>query len=246
MRVITGPVETVMVSKSELLDVAATPDQIEFARTDLERAESRGFLYCQAVFVDGKYDGLNEKAHPTNGSLAWGRGQDVTVKNFFRDGKLVRDPEWRPEPPEAAWEAFGFRCEVRQNGIGYRCGYVSIPASHPWHGIHYDGCVRAKDCPNTLARAQDPSGYFSCYEHSPGGLVDVHGGLTYAEPDGERWEFGFDCAHSGDAPSPEKQSEDLRRYGHAMSRPGDHYWTLDEVIEETNRLAEQLAGVTAG
>ena len=59
--------------------------------------------------------------------------------------------------------------------------------------------------------------------------VSVHGGLTYAEKgkDGD-WRVGFDCAHAGDSTieSPEV---------------GGHSWTLDEVVEETNKLAEQLA-----
>ena len=77
-----------------------------------------------------------------------------------------------------------FEWEVTSNGAGYRCGYVRIPAGHPWHGKDYDDI-----------------------EPYP----DVHGGLTFAEADthcgkgGEdnAWWLGFDCGHVGDAPDPE-------------------------------------------
>lgn len=226
--------------------IGAKPDQIAKARADLENAEARGFLYCEAVFVDAEYDGLHEKAHPTSGSLNWGRGQDVTKRNFFRNGKLEKDPAWKPDPPVAAWESFGLHCEVRENRIGYLCGYVSVPPSHPWYAFHYDDCIRLIDCPTRAAKGRGDEGYHSCYEHSPDGLVEVHGGLTYSgrEDDGS-WTFGFDCAHSGDAPSPEWEAKNLRTMGFTMGRDGDHYWTADEVRAETELLAEQLSKVTA-
>ena len=43
---------------------------------------------------------------------------------------------------------------VTHNGIGARCGYVKVEPGHPWYGVNeYD-----IDC-------------------------DVHGGITFAEPD---------------------------------------------------------------
>lgn len=72
----------------------------------------------------------------------------------------------------------GFRWEVTANNLGYRCGYVGIPYTHPWFGRDYDDI-------NPRPR--------------------VHGGLTHAQPGtalGEWW-IGFDCAHAGDAPDPE-------------------------------------------
>lgn len=242
---VQGRVHTVWARKDQLDAVGAHPDDTAKALADLERAEARGFLYCEAVFVDGSYDGLHEKAHPTSGSLNWGRGQDVVGRNYFRNGKLERDPEWQPDPPEAAWEAFGFRCEVRSNRIGYNCGYVGLPAGHPWFGKSYDACLLGDDCPTVAERAADPDGYHSCYNHSPDARVEVHGGLTFAQA-GERdglWWFGFDCAHSGDAPDPEYAREQERKYGLQMHHRDEHYWTVDEVRAETERLAEQLAQV---
>lgn len=246
MRVLTGHATTVWVSKDELLDAAAAPDQIAAAHAALERAESRGFLYCQAVFIDGRYDGLHEKAHPTDGRLDWGRGQNVTERNFFRDGVLVRDPEWPGVPREAEWESHGFQCHIIMHpSLGHRCGYVGVPKGHPWFGIDYDGCTLGTECPNIALRESEPDGYHSCYDHSPNGLVEVHGGLTYAASDDEGWwYFGFDFAHSGDAPSPEVVAKNVRSMGSIMSHEGDHYWTLPEVTAEAERLAEQLSRLT--
>lgn len=72
-----------------------------------------------------------------------------------------------------------------------------------------------------------------CYKMSYDDIpVEVHGGLTYSTElkDGS-WMIGFDCIHAGD-----------RTEGDSEER--GHFWLLDEVVKETNRLAEQLAKVT--
>lgn len=88
-----------------------------------------------------------------------------------------------PELLLAKGEEADYEWEVTANQIGYRCGYVRVPAGHPWHGFGYDDI-----------------------EPYP----EVHGGLTFAEPDTDcgkggadnAWWLGFDCAHMGDAPDP--------------------------------------------
>ena len=70
--------------------------------------------------------------------------------------------------------------------------------------------------------------------------VQVHGGLTFAAQGGlptcklpkktTKW-FGFDCAHAGD-----------KIPNMSAVQPNGHLWTVEEVINETKRLAEQLAG----
>ena len=83
-----------------MFTVVANAEQLRKALKDIEKAEANGFMYCQAVFhlksygasIDKciiEYDDICEKAHPTNGSLDWGRGQRVTEKNRFEDGKLI-------------------------------------------------------------------------------------------------------------------------------------------------------------
>lgn len=60
--------------------------------------------------------------------------------------------------------------------------------------------------------------------------VEVHGGLTFCHKQKDGTWFGFDTAHCGDLCS---------RSPHV----GDRIWTRNDVIEETNKLAEQLAGM---
>lgn len=83
-----------------MFTVVANAEQLRKALKDIEKAEANGFMYCQAVFhlkrygesIDKciiEYDDLCEKAHPTNRSLDWGRGQGVTERNRFEDGKLI-------------------------------------------------------------------------------------------------------------------------------------------------------------
>lgn len=68
---------------------------------------------------------------------------------------------------------------VCANRMAYRCGYVRVPAGHPWHGKGYDDVV-----------------------------AEVHGGLTYANGSNDgAWWVGFDCAHAGDAPDPDLPAE---------------------------------------
>lgn len=96
---------------------------------------------------------------------------------------------WDGEPDKAQWvdQDTGLDCLIVRNRSGALCGYVGVPAGHPWHGQDYDNVD-----------------------------ADVHGGLTYAAPcqenDAEHgichvpepgrpddvWWLGFDCAHFGD------------------------------------------------
>jgi hypothetical protein len=70
----------------------------------------------------------------------------------------------------------GYSYYIVHNGMGFRCGYVSVPPGHPWHGKDYNSID-----------------------------ATIHGGLTYDGNDDviiENWIVGFDCAHSGDAQDP--------------------------------------------
>ena len=88
----------------------------------------------------------------------------------------------KPDHLLAEGEHVGYKWVVVHNGMGFRCGYVRVPSSHPWHGKSYDDI----EC-------------------------EVHGGLTYAkadsvtdklETDAGYWWLGFDCAHAWDLPDP--------------------------------------------
>ena len=110
----------------------------------------------------------------------------------------------------------------------------------------------------TVLKEWDPQGYKGRVLTSPLGLmngyvglpkdqpdwgkgyddlnIDVHGGLTFADhgkeddenfPDPEVWWFGFDTAHMGD-------------WMPGSSRGGKK-WTLEEVVEEVEKVALQFA-----
>lgn len=91
------------------------------------------------------------------------------------------------------------------------CGYVDVPSDHPWYGKDYSNET------NIPLSAKAGSTNFLIEE-----LIEVHGGITYADLNLETndgWCFGFDCAHAGDTPE---------------------YWNAERVTEELERLAEQL------
>lgn len=81
--------------------------------------------------------------------------------------------------------------------------------------------------------------YYGKYYDDMDNNIDVHGGITYSDYNG--W-VGFDCAHGWDL------KPDLE-YGYyyypSRDTTNEHYWTKEEVIEETNSLAEQLYHVVA-
>ena len=87
----------------------------------------------------------------------------------------------RPDDVLSRGSHLGFQFRVIHNGHGIRCGYVRLPAGHPWHGLSYDDID-----------------------------ADCHGCLTFAahdrpciqedsqQADDGYW-IGFDCGHAWDA-----------------------------------------------
>jgi hypothetical protein len=140
----------------------------------------------------------------------------------------------RPDALLEKGEHAGFEWEVTSNGIGYRCGYVRVPAGHPWHGKDY--------------------GDESLYD------VEVHGGLTFAAADtdcgkgGEdnAWWLGFDCAHYLDAKDPRIMTGEQIAHELAMEARyprlniGQVVRTTEYVAAECRALAEQAARAAAG
>lgn len=122
---------------------------------------------------------------------------------------------------EKEWTAYGLQCVVSQpRQYQNRCGYVRLPIGHRYWGKGYDELD-----------------------------VSVHGGLTFAEraEDGAWW-IGFDCAHYNDARvDPSARIEDItdeqtrRTIEIVRQFPMQaHFWSLEEVIAETEQLAQQL------
>jgi hypothetical protein len=123
---------------------------------------------------------------------------------------------------QRVWEHAGLRCAIRGT-LAFVNGYVQVPEGHPARGLSYTRLYK---------------------------VTDVHGGLTYGG-DEDGW-VGFDTGHSGDHWS----IGDLDRAGVEIA-PGmrewhkrlgvDHdptFWTVELLVAETERLAEQLAALT--
>lgn len=139
---------------------------------------------------------------------------------------------------------------IRVSHSGALCGYVGIPADHPWYGKEYGAEVVPSGA--QLARTIDIEkiSVISLFCGAASGdnpadgtridcLIDVHGGLTYSGAGhaeyGENpalWYFGFDCAHSGDlCPAMDRAYQ------------GDSYRNMSYVRSEVESLAKQLAEV---
>lgn len=190
----------------------------------LVTVKDRGFTGSEAVFwrewpgEPWAFDGIHLRG--PGGKPDWGRDPDVE-EHFFRDGTVVLNPEATSLKPEREWEAHGLACRVHwRRPLGFRCGYVRIPEGHPLYRQHWT------------------------MENSPTERLAVHGGVNHSgELDGaDGWWVGFDCAHAFDGFEPEGPPS-LRRLRETILGFGDHHWTLEEVVAETERLAEQVAAM---
>src|SRR5215471_8421807 len=139
------------------------------------------------------------------------------------------DGLWQGEDDRYEWRSVhGLACLIVRGPGGALCGYVGVPASHPWHGRSYQEID-----------------------------VSVHGGLTYSsgcqghichtplEGEAEVWWLGFDCAHCFDlAPAMAALLRQIGR-GDDFLDPTQTYKPVEYVRGEVERLAEQVraAGV---
>jgi hypothetical protein len=158
------------------------------------------------------------------------------------------DGPWHGEPDKMQWidEATDLDCLIVRNRMGALCGYVGVPPEHPWHGRDYGAKV-----------IDGGDEYDGCID----GLVDVHGGLTYAnacqeaapEAEGichvplpgrspEMWWFGFDCGHLYDI-APWMEARDRGRGWAPIRDYGASYRTVEYVRGECAKLARQLVAV---
>lgn len=137
------------------------------------------------------------------------------------------------------FESHGLQCHVILTDMGHYCGYVRVPPEHPWSGKSYNDTVPVPESVIKRPIDVDRIGVFNLFCASEPTVdaceltlaVDVHGGITYAGSEHGGWVFGFDCAHSGDARSPDTE---------------DEYSTwrdFDFAKNETEDLARQLADV---
>lgn len=125
---------------------------------------------------------------------------------------------------ERAWVHEGIQCACFRNPeMGHLCGYAMVPEGHPWDGIDYN------DIEN----------------------VEVHGGLTFSERVADDWGFpmpgwwiGFDCAHLYDHVPAMGFMKALA--GFDVRDSTDKYWTVNDVEDEANRMAEQIKAASNG
>jgi hypothetical protein len=130
----------------------------------------------------------------------------------------------RPDNVLAKGEHMGYEWQVIHNGNGYRCGYVRVPAGHPWHGMSEDEI----DC-------------------------KVHGGLTFSandlpcaqadKPEDGYW-LGFDCCHCWDLPDPALPA--TRVVSFYDRDPRSAIRTQEYVEAECRSLCEQAAKASVG
>jgi len=124
---------------------------------------------------------------------------------------------------------------IKHPQMGHLCGYVGVPAEHPWYKMKYNQCLEGCEGePNSL----DPTiTTWHCSHDTPECLIDVHGGLTYSGMGDDEylpagyWWFGFDCAHAWDL------------IPGLPNLSGGSYKDKDYVERECRSLAQQLAKV---
>ena len=158
--------------------------ELKKALKDIELAEKHGFMFCEAVFdlkqedtswEVGTYSDLIEKAHPTDGSLNWGRGQSVSKRNYFKNGKVIpteKTKEISDNYPESK--------AIDSGKIG-KYKYWIVPGQR--EGLN--GYVAFPKRPTI------ETGYMGILIYVP-----VHGGITYANKCKFGMVYGFDTVHS--------------------------------------------------
>lgn len=116
------------------------------------------------------------------------------------------DKPWLTEPNDVLFMTdAGYPAQIRRNLTTLTlCGYIYLPVGHPVHGLDYDDLS---------------------YEE-----IDVHGGWTYSDSEGEAWCVGFDCNHYYDYAPGMAGLRDSRQ----------DYRTIGFVTKELERTAKQF------
>lgn len=148
------------------------------------------------------------------------------------------------------------------NAMGYRCGYVGVPKSHPLYGKSCDDYLDIKKAdidgreisgvfPFLIALMDEDDrvridAYFYCH----GGITFANGGKNSNYPiDSDLWWFGFDCGHCGDGRELDFAGIRFPKYRNTILRQlevekafefEDPVRTEEYVAEECKKLAEQL------
>ncbi len=143
------------------------------------------------------------------------------------------------------WDSYT-REKGAENYKHHYCGYVEVPEGHPFYEVDYDERVVLMKDIGRYVKAEYENFYILKRDIllSPANLIDVYGGLTFSghgkggyPVKSSGWWFGFDCNHSTDRYLEVPPS--LKEYPQIGSR----VWTLEEVVKECEKLAEQLKAV---
>ena len=111
---------------------------------------------------------------------------------------------------EKDFEYKNYRCVVIFRDLGWRCGYVGVPAGHMLYKKNYNDHL---DIPKTevidknIRYREIIPALFSEFDNDKriaiGAYFDVHGGLSYSGGDNypvksDLWWLGLDCGHYDD------------------------------------------------
>lgn len=169
-----------------------------------------------------------------------------TPKALKLDKSKWGDGPWQTEPDRIEWEQHGMPCLMLRNRMGAWCGYVAVNPGHRFYGVGYSSCTKKPQCKKSKRDHY-------C-DHTPGNLLNVHGGITYGntckdhichvpkpgQPDNVFW-LGFDCAHGGDVIPSMNELIPKGITCMTMRDPfGGTYKDVPYVKREVNRLAKQL------
>lgn len=172
------------------------------------------------------------------------------VERWAKDQAIgaALDFVWPPQfatQPLRAWTHRGVLCAVAHGGMSIN-GYVCIPPDHPWRALtSYDDLPVSVHGGLTWGpeRVSEPITWEDV-------TLPAHPGKTWDEVRG--W-VGFDTGHGGDWWSDEALAEAgvvlderMRRSRELIGKLGSAFgrridWTLPLLMEETTRLADQVA-----
>lgn len=159
---------------------------------------------------------------------------------------------WMTESDREEFDHAGLKCLIlRHAKMRHLCGYVGLTEKHPWFRKSSEQCLLG--CAGEEQEGIGKRKWMSwdCrFEHdhpTPGSLLRVHGGLTFAAMGGDRyggdaypkgfWWFGFDMAHCDDL-SP--GMENVLRHVSVGHETTGTYRDIEYVRGEVKSLAEQL------
>jgi hypothetical protein len=107
--------------------------------------------------------------------------------------------------PETFYHHNNFTLIIRRSTFGNNNGYIVLPPTHRFSGVHYDNIND-----DNFIKDND---------------IHIHGGFTYSAQEEHGWTIGFDTSHLFDFVP-------LIPHADADDNDAHHYWTHQEVLNE--------------